>query len=319
MFKKTISEYNGLSPQDPFSSLILQRIILLTAVMSILTSFLQSINWQFTNGLHLEEWLGLSLHGISHYFFWQPVTYLFLDGASLPFSALFLLSLALNLYVLWIVGKQVVEHIGNIAFLRVYFSLGIAAAINIIGFLWLTNSDYPVTGNIAPLYGLLTIWCMISPENEISLLPNVSLKTKWLCVSLVGVQILLSFVVSNMPQIIAVFTGVTLAYFYSICSLGLAGPFYFTMRFENVIRSRYYRFVNTWQMKYVDELPLEEKMAKTKIYDFKTGRAVMDDDEFMDSMLEKISQQGEKALTRDERNRMTEISMRKSHDRSSQE
>jgi len=49
-----------------------------------------------------------------------------------------------------------------------------------------------------------------------------------------------------------------------------------------------------------------------KVVDFKTGQPILDDDQFMDAMLARISLYGESVLTPDEKNRMRKISERKS-------
>ena len=48
-----------------------------------------------------------------------------------------------------------------------------------------------------------------------------------------------------------------------------------------------------------------------KIYDIRSGKPVLNDDQFMDSMLGKISRYGENALTAEEKKRMLEISEKK--------
>ena len=55
------------------------------------------------------------------------------------------------------------------------------------------------------------------------------------------------------------------------------------------------------------------KQASTgpKIFDFHTGVPVLDDDQFMDAMLARISLYGEEILTPEEKNRMRKISERK--------
>ena len=49
-----------------------------------------------------------------------------------------------------------------------------------------------------------------------------------------------------------------------------------------------------------------------KIYDIRSGKPVLDDDQFMDSMLSKISRYGESSLSPEEKKRMMGISERKS-------
>ena len=49
---------------------------------------------------------------------------------------------------------------------------------------------------------------------------------------------------------------------------------------------------------------METDYPDAKIFDLKTGQAVIDDDSFMDSMLEKISKSGEQSLSKKEKKRM---------------
>ncbi len=49
----------------------------------------------------------------------------------------------------------------------------------------------------------------------------------------------------------------------------------------------------------------------SKIYDIKSGEPLLDDDQFMDAMLDQISRYGEESLTPAEKKRMKEISEKK--------
>jgi hypothetical protein len=52
-------------------------------------------------------------------------------------------------------------------------------------------------------------------------------------------------------------------------------------------------------------------MYDSKIFDFKTGKAILNDEAFMDACLKKISEYGREGLTFRERWRMRRISKRK--------
>ena len=54
------------------------------------------------------------------------------------------------------------------------------------------------------------------------------------------------------------------------------------------------------------------EVQPSKVYDFKTGKAIIQDDDFMDACLDKISKKGKSSLTMRERFRMWRISRKKS-------
>jgi predicted AAA+ superfamily ATPase len=94
-------------------------------------------------------------------------------------------------------------------------------------------------------------------------------------------------------------------YFFATLALEAPSPLHWTARvdgfFIDIGRSVRARRQHAQRVR-------ESGYESAKIFDIKTGEAVIGDSEFMDAMLEKISKYGEDALSRKERKRMDMIS-----------
>jgi hypothetical protein len=91
-------------------------------------------------------------------------------------------------------------------------------------------------------------------------------------------------------------TSVIIATFYAVLIWNLRGPF----RLLHGLQDRLYNTVFYFR-----------KRKQKGPIDIATGKPQLDDDHFIDAMLEKISRTGSRSLTWQERKRMDEISKRK--------
>lgn len=96
----------------------------------------------------------------SKFYLWQFVTYVFLHAN--------LLHLALNMYALWVFGRDIEQLWGFKAFLKYYFLTGIGAGI--IHTLITPQSMVPTIGASGAVMGILTAFAVLYPDREIFLL-----------------------------------------------------------------------------------------------------------------------------------------------------
>lgn len=108
---------------------------------------------------------------------YQLVTYLFLHGG---FFHLFI-----NLFVLFMFGRELEIRWGTGKFLFYYFFCGIGAGV-IIGLF----SQYPVVGASGAIYGLLLAYGVLYPNRRILLWFIVPIKAKYLVVLFAAIEFL---------------------------------------------------------------------------------------------------------------------------------
>lgn len=98
----------------------------------------------------------LSVKGLQSGAWWQPVTHLFLHGGDTG-GVMRLAHLALNMLVVYHVGKELLAGVGTKHWLGIYFFSGILG-----GFLQiLVTPDSPLLGASGSAFGLLAAYCSI--------------------------------------------------------------------------------------------------------------------------------------------------------------
>lgn len=115
------------------------------------------------------HYFGLVPFAVLHGFIWQLFTYLFLHGG--------LLHLLLNMFVLWMFGRDLELYWGRRRFYSYYFLTGIGAGIINVAVKALLYSpsgramEIPTIGASGAIYGILLAAAMVFPDRQILLIP----------------------------------------------------------------------------------------------------------------------------------------------------
>jgi membrane associated rhomboid family serine protease len=286
-----------------------RRLLLATCAITLFSALTNTLFRQVFGWPGLQDLLSLSWPGIHKYYFWQPVSYMFvLSDNSGGISLFFLLGLAFNMYLVWIIGSAVFERLGSSSFLRFYFFSGIFAAAAALTVMQLTGIHEQLSGQAPVILALLTIWTLMYPEMDILLFFILSLKAKWLLAVTLGTIILIS--VSQLDWIGLSFylSGIAFGYLYALLNLNIQSPFSFTRRFDLFMMS----LGSQLRQRRAQAGKLgQENGKKAKIFDIKTGELLLDDEQFVDAMLTKISKHGEPSLSFHEKRRLEGISKKK--------
>jgi membrane associated rhomboid family serine protease len=258
---------------------ILKFLILITVILSILSAVTYKLFPHYFGWISLEQLLALSTWGIDRLFFWQLFSYLFVQPLVDGLSFSFFLSLAFNCYILWTIGASLIARRGVWHFLALYFLSGILSGILVTLLQHLTHSPTAFAGNGTSLYALLVAWACLFPHAEFLLLFAFSIRAAWLIFGFLGLNLLIDLSTGDWIRVIAYSFAALFAYVYSLIFWKRAEspPLYF----------------------------------RAKRYDFKTGRAILSDDEFLEAMLTKITLKGKKSLTLRERWRLRRISKKR--------
>jgi membrane associated rhomboid family serine protease len=91
---------------------------------------------------------------------WQPFTYMFLHGG--------VWHILVNMFVLWMFGRDLEREFGEKFFFRYYFITGVGAGL--IYSTFFIHSEIPVIGASGAIFGLLVAFALIFPERPITLL-----------------------------------------------------------------------------------------------------------------------------------------------------
>jgi membrane associated rhomboid family serine protease len=293
------------SKNTPLSQLnVLKYIILSTVALSLFSALFDALfpYWHLPKPQVL---FSLSLWGVKHYFIWQFLTHFFIAPMTGGVSISFILYLVFNMYFLWMVGSSVIERQGVKHFLFTYLGGGIFSGIIAIIVLFNTHSFMPIAGINPALYALLTAWMMLLPEVQILLFFAIPIKIKWLIVGILGINLFMDLSQGNLIHFALYLSSIGFGYFYALLAWQIHSPFKVFHAFEKV-------FINMGdKLKRSYSYSQNPSYSKGKIYDFKTGKVLFRDEEFMDSCLSKIATQGKDSLTFLERWKMKRISKKK--------
>jgi membrane associated rhomboid family serine protease len=111
---------------------------------------------------------------------WQLVTSAFLHGG---FAHLFL-----NMFALWMFGRDCERVLGAVRYLALYFAAVLSAALIQLLVASLSGATYPTVGASGGVFGVLLAFGMLFPQRRIILLfPPIPMPA-WLFVTLYGVM-----------------------------------------------------------------------------------------------------------------------------------
>jgi membrane associated rhomboid family serine protease len=109
---------------------------------------------------------------------WQPLTYAFLHGG--------LAHLSLNMFALWMFGRDCERALGARRYLTLYFAAVLTAAATQLAVGALAHAAHPTIGASGGVFGVLLTFAVLYPERRIMLLfPPIPLPA-WLFVTLYG-------------------------------------------------------------------------------------------------------------------------------------
>jgi membrane associated rhomboid family serine protease len=247
-------------------------------------------------GLRLFLFLGLTFPTFSQGFIWTLFTYPFTAPPIHSFDLL--LGLAFDLFFLWAFGAPLIERIGQKRFSTLFFGStllgGLAAVLGL--YLWTNPSLF--TGPSPALLSLITAWTILHRERPAHL-ASFAFRPLWIFLLLVGLHLVFDALGQNWTHLIANTAGAFFGYAFCLISERTRSSLELLYPLERRV------------LRLLDKLHSARHPKPPKIIDFQTGEPVLNDDQFMDAMLAKITLQGEEALTEDEKARMHKISRQK--------
>ena len=132
-------------------------IIIANAAIFILDSLSQR------RGSLLVEVLGLSGQGMSRFFIWQPITYMFMHGG--------VMHVLMNMLMLYVCGTEFERRFGSARFLQFYFTCGVVGGLAYLLLGWFSPvyRYVPLVGASGAVYGLLIAAIILFPHIQVVL------------------------------------------------------------------------------------------------------------------------------------------------------
>ncbi len=229
-------------------------------------------------GVFFEQtlpWIALSLPSLNPepIWGWQLLTYPFALGTPIEWTPL--LRLAVKLALLWFVGKRLLLAKGS----KFFFILWIGATIACGSSALLAMTRHPglLSGCSCILFSLFAVWGYFNLATSVELFPRMNIRAVWLLLALFGADCLLRFLHKEFAQLAANMAGVLFGWTYL-------------------------------QISFLFPIKANKLFSRSKIYDIRSGKKILNDDQFIDEMLARISLHGEQSLTPEEKERMRKIS-----------
>ena len=243
--------------------------------------------------LRIPQLLALSLAGLKQGFVWQLITSYFLNFAyGLSFG--FLLRLGFDAYIIWALGSAIARRLGNKQFVCLIFFNGLATTALACLLLPLENNYY-YSGCLNIVAATLFGWLILNNNSKLLLFFTMEIKAKWLIFGFIALTLFNALSAGDFIVLLTLLLSLLLTYALAILVWHVEGPF---AQFNHFEKKLIYKLKHHQTHRYFEN---------AKIFDFKTNKPKPNDAEFMDAMLDKISKEGQKALTRSEKRRMKKI------------
>lgn len=252
----------------------------------------------------LAPFLALSKEGIRHYFYWQWLTYGLFEPSYRGISFSLFIHLGFSLYLLWIFGNSLIERLGIFRFLCLFLGSILTAGLSTWGLLETLHSPRPFAGLTPAVYTSLFAWTLLNARTNILLFFAIPFDARRAFYILTGITLFIDLSERNWPAIASLLTA--LAYTYLFIRISFPSMIHFPL-----LRKFEWTFIR-WKNRLTNWGKKPPNVYRpSKIYDIQSGKPILNDEEFMDAMLTRISLYGEDSISPIDRKRMRDISGRK--------
>ncbi len=251
----------------------------------------------------------LSLWGVKHFFIWQLFSHAFLypstPGSGIHIS--YLINLAFNMFILWRLGVSISYHKGVKHFLKLFIGSSITVGIVVLSIFYATGSTMIYAGTTPIVFTLLMASIILYPDMEVMLFLTIPIKARSLILIALAATLLMDISNGQILYFIINLAAITYGYIYAILTWGYRSSFKTLYGLETFL----FKFSNFFsnRMRIKSNIDVYDNSG-AKIYDFKTGKKILDDNTFLNACLSKIAKEGRASLTFSEKFRLWRISKR---------
>jgi membrane associated rhomboid family serine protease len=144
---------------------------------------------------------------VSHFFVWQPVTYMFLHGS--------VFHVAFNMFALWVFGMPLERAFGTRPFLNFYFLCGVGAGICAVLCSYLFgNPGVATLGSSGAIYGILMACAVMFPDQIVLMFFLFQIKMRYYVMVVGAIAFLGTFTPSSGVSDVAHLSGLGFGYIY---------------------------------------------------------------------------------------------------------
>jgi membrane associated rhomboid family serine protease len=289
------------------NSKLVKYFVILIAVFSILSGVGGVLFPAFFNHIPFFHLIGLSLWGIEHFFYWQFFTHLFFYPAFQGLDAGFLIALFLNTFFLLRLGSTIVFQKGTRHFLILFLGSGLISGLTAFYVLTHLHSPLLFAGTTPAIFTLLIATLVLFPETQLMFLLAIPIKAKWVVLAMLSSILLIDLSHGTFLSFFTNLSAILFGYLYAISVWQKHGPFQALRKVDSFFINAFSIFFPWTQKKSLDAYAT----TKSKIYDFKTGNRILNDDDFLDACLSKIANEGRSSLNWHEKLRLWQISKKR--------
>jgi membrane associated rhomboid family serine protease len=284
---------------------MLQRVVATIIAFSLIGGLTYRIALPFFE-TNLQSLLSLSSWGISNFYFWQFITYMFVQPLGNEMTIAFFIHLIFAAATLFYIGQALIQLRGTLHFFILFLGTGLFSALTTTGILALLGQPVYLAGCFPSIYALLVAWMFFYPNRELLLFLVFPVKVKHLVLAATLITLFIDLSNGHMINFLSVISAMLFGYFYAIIVFERFSPYLSLYKFEKKILELKHQLVGSrW-----DSIELYVEPKKRKVYDLKTGNIVLDDETFLNVCLEKMHKYGKHSLSIFEWFRMRRISKR---------
>ncbi|MCH9620635.1 MAG: hypothetical protein S4CHLAM20_00350 [Chlamydiia bacterium] len=273
---------------------------ILIVALSLLSGTVNKIFPSLVKLPNLIELFSIQLNTISSFKLWQFITHIFVYPAYTGIHIFYLINLFFSIMILQRMGSVIVHQKGEKKFIQFFLTCGIFSGLAAFATIAYFKTPYYYAGPSSTLYCLLVATIFLFPKIDFMLFISSPIKGKVLVPCLIGMMMLMSISAQDYVYFFATLGSIFVAYLYMLLFWKIESPYAFMNGFDRFIihlsRGRIGSFYKTTK--------LDKYTGSTRIYDIKTGKAVLSEESFINACLEKISKEGKKSLTLYERFRL---------------
>lgn len=206
---------------------IIKILILLIAFFSFISSIIMLVRPQFF------LIFALSVTGIMHFFFWQLLTNFFIvPGPFVSFK--YVIHVIFVLYLFWVFSIEIINFKGKNHYIALILICSILSSLFALIFLSIFTYPTIFLGGDALIYFLSISWLMLNRDAKFFIL-FTAIKAKWIIFSIIILNLLSNLSSGYYPYFFTYISSIIIAYFYSLITWKVNGPFKFLNKFENFI------------------------------------------------------------------------------------
>ncbi len=269
---------------------VVKTLIWLTVAISVLSPPLSFFLMRYYQMSGPDLWLPLSLSGIEAGWFWQMVSYLFINSTQLSLSLGLIVNLFFQVVILWFVGSEITRRYGAPAFAVLYLASGLVAGMGAALYIYLASSPAILFGSTPAIFALLMAWALNFSSIRLAFF-TAPMPGKKIAFIIFAISIVIHLARLEWANIIAELLAI---------AFGFAAAKWLLK--ENVKP----KMNNGTRIRFPGQsepLPNRPKSADVEVESFREES----DEIFMDRMLDKVSRFGRDALSDSEKSRLDRI------------